>query len=85
MDRCADEDMHKEAPKMVYRRELFPPPGPERHELQGSGRNGMWWERSDGLEVRVAACERECKVDRSRLSLLGMLVACLASSNRPKP
>ena len=70
---------------MDYRRELCPPSGHERHELRGSGRNGIWWERGDRLEVRVAASERERTVDRSRLSLLGMLVACLAGGSARKP
>jgi hypothetical protein len=73
-----------EAPRMVYRRETIPPAGHEPLELKGSARGGMWWERSDGLVVRMAAPERERAVERSRLSLLGMAVALIASGNVPR-
>ena len=55
-----------------------PPVGGEALELRASPAGGVWWERKDGLEVRLAAPERERAVERARLSLLGMLVACLA-------
>jgi len=52
-------------------------------ELRASGERGVWWERSDGLEVRLAAPERDRVVERSRLSFLGMLLACVASNRDP--
>lgn len=50
-------------------------------ELRESSQRGVWWEREDGLEVRLAAPERERRLQRSRLSLLGMLAAVVASGN----
>ena len=44
---------------MVYRRELAPPRGRESPDVLRSGREGVWWERGDGLQVQVAAPERE--------------------------
>ena len=38
----------------------------------------------DGLEVRLAAPEREAPVERERLSLVGVLVAFLASGVEPR-
>jgi hypothetical protein len=42
----------------------------------------VWWERGDGLEVRLAAPERERvrerPVERARVSLLGVLLAGFA-------
>ena len=55
-------------------------------ELRASGDRGVWWERRDGLEVRLAGPERERRVERSRLSFLGMLMACVASAGSdPRP
>jgi hypothetical protein len=45
-----------------------------------SGSDGVWWERGDGMRVRVAAPERERVVERTRLSLVGMLLAYAVSS-----
>ena len=64
---------------MVYQRALQPPQGREPLALLRSGREGVWWERGDGLNVRVAAAEREPVVERARLSMLAMLVAYLMS------
>ena len=65
---------------MSYRRQqLVPPAGRETLDLLRSGCGGVWWERGDGLEVRVAAPEGARAVERSRLSLLGMLLAYVAS------
>ncbi|GIK86247.1 MAG: hypothetical protein KJ018_13920 [Burkholderiales bacterium] len=52
--------------------------------LVRSARDGVWWERGDGLAVRLAAPERESGVDRGRLSLLGMLLAWAASGPTPR-
>jgi hypothetical protein len=65
---------------MAYQRSHpRPPVRGEALELRASPGGGVWWERKDGLEVRLAAPERERAVERARLSLLGMLVACLAA------
>ena len=67
---------------MVYQRALQPPPGHEPLPHLRSGREGVWWERGDGLRVSVAAPEREPVVERTRLSMVAMLVAYLIS-DRP--
>ncbi len=46
--------------------------------LRGGSR-GACLRGRDGLEVRLAAPEREAPVERERLSLFGVLVAFLAS------
>ena len=52
--------------------------------LVRSAREGVRWERGDGLVVRLAAPERETMVERGRVSLLGLLLAWAASSDRSK-
>lgn len=47
--------------------------------LQRSAREGTWWQRGDGLSIRMAAPEHAPAVDRGRVSLLGVLLAWLAS------
>lgn len=42
-------------------------------------RDGACWRAGDGLEVRLAAPEREVKFERGRLSLVGVMLAWLAS------
>jgi hypothetical protein len=64
---------------MVYQRALQPPNGREPLARLRHGREGVWWERGDGLQVRVAAPEHEPLVQRSRLSLLAMMVAYVIS------
>ncbi|HVF64735.1 MAG TPA: hypothetical protein VNE58_12150 [Casimicrobiaceae bacterium] len=49
-----------------------------------SGREGVWWERGDGLEVRLAAAERSAGVERSRLSVLALVLACVVSDRVPR-
>jgi hypothetical protein len=44
----------------------------------------VWWDRGDGLQVQLAAPERERRVERGRLSLLGMLIAFAASGERTR-
>ncbi|HVE50007.1 MAG TPA: hypothetical protein VNG69_10370 [Casimicrobiaceae bacterium] len=67
---------------MAHRRkELVPRPEHGSLELRASSQRGVWWEREDGLEVRLAAPERERRLQRSRLSLLGMLAGLVASGN----
>lgn len=48
------------------------------------GRAGACLRGSDGLEVRFAAPEQEAHVERERLSLVGVLVAFLASGVEPR-
>lgn len=50
----------------------------------GGGSAGTCFRRSDGLEVRLASPEREPAVQRERLSMLGVLLAFLASGERPR-
>jgi hypothetical protein len=52
--------------------------------LVRSAREGVRWERGDGLVVRLAAPEREAMVERGRVSLLGLLLAWAASGDRSK-
>ena len=69
---------------MVYRKELAPPRGRESLGVLRSGREGVWWERDDGLQVRIAAPERESVVERARLSLLAMVLAYAVSERSPR-
>lgn len=66
---------------MNQRREVPAPNlGSEPLRLLHSAREGVRWERGDGLAVRLAAPEREAAIERGRLSLVGMLLAWAASS-----
>ncbi len=69
---------------MVYRRELAPPRGRESPDVLRSGREGVWWERGDGLQVQIAAPEREAGVERTRLSLLAMVLAYAVADRSPR-
>lgn len=69
---------------MSRRRQLLVSPSvPGPFDVRRSGREGVWWERGDGLEVRVAAPERDGvrarPIERARVSLLGVLLAGFAS------
>jgi hypothetical protein len=66
------------------RNELSPPAGRDGLALHGSRGEGVWWDRGDGLQVQLAAPERERRVERGRLSLLGMLIAFAASGERTR-
>ncbi len=48
------------------------------------GKAGTCLRGRDGLEVRLAAPEREAPIERERLSLVGVLVAFLASGAEPR-
>ena len=48
------------------------------------GQRGALFRGRDGLDVRLAAPEREASVSRERLSLVGVLVAFIASGKRPR-
>lgn len=67
---------------MSYRRWLKPPPGRDPAPVLRTGSEGVWWERSDGMRVSVAAPERERAIERTRLSVLGVLVACMVANGR---
>jgi hypothetical protein len=69
---------------MVYRKELAPPRGRESLSVLRSGREGVWWERGDGLQVRIAAPEREPVVERTRLSLFAMVLAYAVAERSPR-
>jgi len=57
-----------------------PPHGRADLALVRHGRDGVWWQASDGLRVRLAAPEREPMVERARLSMIAVLLAMIASS-----
>jgi hypothetical protein len=69
---------------MEHRRESLAAAEPLR--LVRSARDGVWWQRDDGLAVRLAAPEREREqaIERGRVSLLGMLLAWVSSSPSPR-
>jgi hypothetical protein len=69
---------------MAHARGLAPPHGRESPVVLRAGREGVWWERRDGLQIRVAAPERESSVERTRLSLFAMLVALAAAPRRSR-
>jgi hypothetical protein len=69
---------------MSYRRELAPPRGCESPDVLRSGREGVWWERGDGLQVQIAAPEQEASVERTRLSLVAMLLAYAVADRSPR-
>ena len=48
------------------------------------GQRGALFRGRDGLDVRLAAPEREASVSRERLSLVGVLVAFIASGRQPR-
>ncbi|CAG0956815.1 hypothetical protein BURK1_00497 [Burkholderiales bacterium] len=48
------------------------------------GRAGACFRGRDGLDVRLASPERELPVQRERLSVVGVLIAFLASGVEPK-
>jgi hypothetical protein len=76
---------NKGAPRMKpVPSDLLAPQAQSAFEPVRSGRDGVWWERGDGLRVQLAAPESAPTVERTRLSLLGMLVAYLASSPRQR-
>lgn len=62
------------------------PAAAEPLRLVRSARDGVWWQRDDGLAVRLAGPERgrEPAVERGRVSLLGMLLAWAASGPPPR-
>ena len=64
---------------MAQLHRLVPPHGRESPDVLRAGRDGVWWERRDGLQIRVAASEREPSVERTRLSVFAMLVAFAAA------
>jgi hypothetical protein len=52
--------------------------------LVRNAREGVSWERGDGLAIRMAAPERGPVVERGRISALGMLLAWAVSSPPPR-
>ena len=48
------------------------------------GRAGALFRGRDGLDVRLAAPEREAEARRERLSLVGVLIAFIASGVKPR-
>jgi len=69
---------------MVYSKELALRRGRESVDVLRSGREGVWWERGDGLQVRIAAPEREPVVERTRLSLFAMVLAYAVAERSPR-
>ena len=48
------------------------------------GQRGALFRGRDGLDVRLAAPERQPSVSRERLSLVGVLIAFIASGVQPR-
>lgn len=69
---------------MVYSKELALRRGRESLDVLRSGPEGVWWERGDGLQVRIAAPEREAVVERARLSLFAMVLAFAVGGCSPR-
>ena len=53
------------------------PMGPAPHPQE-------WLRGSDGLDLRLAAPERASEIQRERLSMLGVMLAFLASREQPR-
>jgi hypothetical protein len=66
------------------RSELSPPRDNDGLVLVRRGDTSVWWDRGDGLSVRLAASESQPAIERGRLSLLGVLVAFAAGGDRPR-
>jgi hypothetical protein len=49
------------------------------YRLVRAGPQGTYWQAGDGRSVRLAAAEAEAPVERARVSMLGILVALIAS------
>ena len=69
---------------MVYSKELALRRGRESPDVLRSGPEGVWWERGDGLQVHIAAPEREPVVERARLSLLAIVLAYAVVERSPR-
>ena len=60
------------------------PRGREDFHYVREGRAGALFRGRDGLDVRLAAPEHEPAVSRERLSLVGVLIAFIASGVQPR-
>jgi len=60
------------------------PWGREDLDYVREGRAGALFRGRDGLDVRLAAPEHEPGVSRERLSLVGVLIAFIASGVQPR-
>jgi hypothetical protein len=69
---------------MKHRRESAAEMRGEPLRLVRNAREGVRWERGDGLAIRMAAPERGPVVERGRISALGMLLAWAVSSPPPR-
>lgn len=69
---------------MEHRREHAAGQRGEWLRLVRDAREGVRWERGDGLAIRMAAPERGPVVERGRISVLGMLLAWAASPPPPR-
>jgi hypothetical protein len=49
------------------------------YQLVRAGRRGTYWQAPDGRCVRLAASDYEPVVERSRVSVVAMLIALVAS------
>jgi len=49
------------------------------YRLVRAGPHGTYWQAGDGRSVRLAAADGEAPVKRTRVSVLGILVALIAS------
>lgn len=86
--RCAEIELdvidRREAPEMNYGKGVSLRRERESADVLRKGPEGVWWERGDGLQVRVAGPEREAEVERVRVSLLAVVLAYLVADRAPR-
>src|SRR4051794_31489678 len=71
----------RKAPKMKRAtQDIKRPYGRSDYQLVRAGRRGTYWQAPDGRCVRLAAPEGEPVVERSRVSVVAMLLALTASA-----
>jgi len=59
--------------------DLKGPYGGGDYRLLRAGRRGTYWQANDGRLVQLAASESEPPIERWRVSVLGLLIAMVAS------
>jgi hypothetical protein len=64
--------------------QLERPRGRDDVTLMHAGRNGIWWQASDGMRIALAASEPGPAIERARLSMLALVLVMIASG-RARP
>jgi hypothetical protein len=59
--------------------ELRGPYDGRHYRLVRAGPRGTYWQAGDGRSVQLAAAEGQAPIERARVSVLGVLVALIAS------